>query len=149
MNEYLSFFPELINILLLIYIPINNLANKYLEQRISPSIESPINWQLNPAKFYHFILKIFGDWSIALVFIFAIIIGYKFKWYYSFFFLLQTVVIPSVIIGLIKGVFLIFFKKGGYYFWNIQTFIGKTRVITVFVVDILLYYSLFKFIFQS
>ncbi len=147
MNEYLNFFPELINILLLIYLPINNLANKYLEQRISPSIQSPLSWQINQAKPFHYILKSLGNLSIALVIITAIIIGFKFKWYYSIFFLLQVVLVPSLIVGFIKGILLRFYDRGDYYFWKIETIVGKTRLLSIFIVDFLLYYSLAKFLF--
>src|SRR5690606_26578276 len=142
MNEYLETFPKLIHILLLVYSPVNHLANKYLEQRISPNIESPLNWQLNPAKWYHYILKIMGDWSVALIIITAVIIGFKLKWYFSFFFLLQATLIPSLILGLIRGFLLKWFEYGDVYFWDLQTFVGKTRVITIFLVDVFLYYSL-------
>lgn len=147
MNEYLETFPKLIHILLLVYSPINHLANKYLEQRIYTDAESPLNWQLNPAKWYHYILKTIGDWSIALVIISAIIIGFKLKWYFSFFFLLQVTLIPSLILGLIRGLFLRFFDNGDYYFWEIQTLVGKTRVLTIFL-DVFLYFSLYQIIFQ-
>lgn len=144
MNEYLNIFPKIVNILFLLYVPINHLSNKYLEQRIYTNAESPLKWQLNHPKWYHYILKTIGDWSILLIIITSIIIGFKFKWYFSFFFFLQVALIPSLILGLIKGLFLRF-NNGDFYFWEVQTLIGETRILTI-LIDIFIYYSIYQII---
>src|SRR5690606_35984855 len=46
MKDYISTFPVHIHALMILYLMINQTNHKFLKNRINPTFESPINWQL-------------------------------------------------------------------------------------------------------
>lgn len=140
MISYLEIFPLFINILLFLYMPINNSSSKYLKERLNPSIESPIYWQLaKPSKSLK-ILELLNNLSLLIILLSAFVIGYKFYWWYSLLFLLHTLLIPSLLLGVIK--IILYRMNPNYNFHKVSNVIGSTRIISIFLIDAVLIYFL-------
>lgn len=145
MNEYFSIFPVTIHILFIIYMVLNYNNDKILQQRIKPHFESPINWKIKPANFFHKLLYRYEQSGTLIIIVFSVAIGVNFKWYFALIFLAEGTIISGLITGIIKVLLLQIFNSGNYFF-QFQMAIFKTRILTI-LIDAYLFYNLYKIVF--
>lgn len=148
MNDYINYIPNFLHILLVFFYPINHLSNNYFQQRIYLTVESPLNWQKNPAKWHHYLLYFLTNITNLILIIMIFVIGYKLRWIYSIYFVLETFFIPLFILNLLKMLLIRFFENGDYFYWGFKPFIGKIRLFTIAIIDFTIICFLLKFSFN-
>ena len=116
-----------------------------LKMRISPSVESPLSWQKEPANGFQRILLSYENLSIAAFFIFAIAISIIYKWYFGLILFAECFIIPSAIFGVFRGV-VNRITESNSVFLTLNYIIYIVRPITL-IFDIYLFYYLFNLLF--
>jgi hypothetical protein len=142
MSEYISLFPITIHILILAFFIINQNNYILLYERIFTNYLSPVNWQIIPASLYHRLLFYYENLGFVALFIVSIFLSINIKWYFGIFFLLEAVLISSILYGIIK---LILFSVSDTAFLYFRMTIHRTRLVTIFV-DMYMFYFIYKII---
>ncbi|MGX9987491.1 hypothetical protein [Soonwooa purpurea] len=143
MKEYFTLIPLELHILILVYSYIHYNSDKYINQRVNPTVESPLSWQIKQPSIFEKSFAIYeGIFSTLLIIITCLFMGYKVKWYYAIFLYLEIIIIAGLFIGILNGLIMRLFKTN---LFAIQKFCNNTRFLTIFI-DIYLFYNLFKII---